>query len=1065
MQTDASRGRLHHRRRLFEASNPNFGMRYQLRPLITSCLLTALWLSSASFAPAQSIYTPYTFVTYAGRPLHGSEDGPEASAQFDGPIGVASDNDGNLFIADSNNNTIRKITAAGLVSTLAGNVGVSGSTDGTGSAALFNGPQGVAVDANGNVYVSDTGNYSIRKITAAGVVTTFAGSPGVSGQVDGQGGLALFSNPQGVAIDSAGNIYVSDSGIGIRKITPAAVVTTLARALISGGVAVDTAGNVYAVAESSFSNAILKFSPSGSLTTLAVTPGPGGPIVSPFTPSGLAVDLDGNVYESDAGNDVILQITPDGAVKTLAGTAGMSGRADGVGGAARFNDPQGIAMNANGTVYVDDTGNNTVRKIVAGGNVSTLAGLIGGAGSSDGAGRSAQFNDPFGAAVDSQGNAYVADNGNNTIRKIAPGGVVTTLAGLAGYTGSTDGLGSAARFNSPRGVAVDGNGNVYVADADNETIRMINPAGLVTTLSGMANIAGSNDGTGGEARFNNPNGVAVDASGNVYVADSDNDTIRMITPAGRVTTLAGMPGTPGSADGPGTAARFNGPVGVAVDGAGNIYVSDELNDTIRKISPTGEVTTLAGTAGSAGSTDGVGGDGRFWYPFGIAVDPSGNVYVTDTNNYTVRKITPSGSVTTIGGTIGTMGSKDGLGATALFGPDSGIAVDGEGNVLVADNFGNDIRLGSAGVPTITSNPKGGIITSEGGLTLSVAVNGAFSYQWYLNGNAILGATSASYPATYGGLYTVVASNAAGASVGGPVVVAVANRLANISARVRVESGAGVAIGGFVISGPSGSTKQLLIRADGPSLSQFGLTGALIQPMLSVYDSAGNVIATNAGWGSAPVMGASTVNATIEGATSNMMQEAGAFSFPSGSADSAMVLTLPPGAYSAVVSGIGGTEGLALAEVYEINSSDSAVLSNISARADVGTGADISIGGFVVSGTMSATLLIRAVGPALSAFGVSAVLAQPVLSVFDTNGNLVATNFGWGSVPIAGNSTVNASIQAATSQLMESAGAFPVPANSSDSALVVALPPGSYSAEVSGAGGGTGIALVEIYQVR
>ena len=240
-------------------------------------------------------------------------------------------------------------------------------------------------------------------------------------------------------------------------------------------------------------------------------------------------------------------------------------------------------------------------------------------------------------AVDSAGNVYVADSSNYTIRKVTPGGVVTTLAGLARSSGSADGTGSAARFNYPYGVAVDSAGNVYVADTLNHTIRKVTPGGVVTTLAGLARSSGSADGTGSAARFYFPSSVAVDSAGNVYVADMANNTIRKVTPAGVVTTLAGWAGSGGSADGTGSAARFYNPYGVAVDSAGNVYVADTKNYTIRKVTPGGVVTTLAGQAGYGGSADGTGSDARFYCPWGVAVDSAGNVYVADTNNHTIRQ--------------------------------------------------------------------------------------------------------------------------------------------------------------------------------------------------------------------------------------------------------------------------------------------------------------------------------------------------------------------------------------------------------------------------------------------
>jgi sugar lactone lactonase YvrE len=293
-------------------------------------------------------------------------------------------------------------------------------------------------------------------------------------------------------------------------------------------------------------------------------------------PHGVAVDAAGNVYVADLDNHRIRKIAAAGGVTTLAGS-GAAGDSEGVGATAQFNLPAGVAVDAAGNVYVTELGNNRIRKITPAGAVTTLAGS-GSFGSADGVGAAAQFGSPSGVAVDAVGNVYVADTSNHRIRKITPAGAVTTLAGST--DGFADGVGAAAQFSAPYGVAVDAAGNVYVGDLFNQRIRKITPAGAVATLAGST--IGFADGVGTAAQFNGPAGVAVDAVGNVYVADLFNQRIRKITATGAVITLAGS-GTVGSADGVGAAAQYNNPHGVAVDAAGNVYVADLNNQRIRKI--------------------------------------------------------------------------------------------------------------------------------------------------------------------------------------------------------------------------------------------------------------------------------------------------------------------------------------------------------------------------------------------------------------------------------------------------------------------------------------------------
>ena len=632
-----------------------------------------------------------TFAGEAGnRGYNDAVNGSGVPASFKGPNCITSDGT-NLFVTDSGNNTIRKIViATGDVTTLAGTAGTTGSADalgGPGSIASFNNPTGIVTDGT-NLYVTDTGNHTIRKIViATGAVSTFAGIPGTAGSADAPNGpanSASFNNPVGITTDGT-NLYVADYGNNtIRQIVIA----------------------------------------SGDVTTLAGT-GSAGSTDSPTGP-GTAASFNGPydittdktyLYVPDYGNDTIRQITiATGAVITLAGTTGTTGSTDapnGPGTAASFKSPNSITTDGT-NLYVSDTGNNTIRKIViATGAVTTLAGTAGPSGSADspsGPGSAASFNIPSGLATDGT-NLYVADYGNDTIRKIViASGAVTTLAGTVETAGFVD---NTASFNYPTGIASDGT-NLYITDSGNNTIRKIIIAtGVVTTFAGTAGISGSTDAPNGpptSASFNNPVGVTTDGT-NLYVADYGNNTIRKIVIAsGAVTTLAGT-GSAGSTDapnGPGTSASFDKPSDITTDGT-NLYVPDYGNNTIRKIViATGAVTTLAGTAGTPGSTDAPSGPGTsasFKSPNSITTDGT-NLYVSDTGNNTIRKIViATGAVTTLAGTAGTSGSADspsGPGSAASFNNPSGLATDGT-NLYVADYGNNTIRqivIASGAVTTL-----------------------------------------------------------------------------------------------------------------------------------------------------------------------------------------------------------------------------------------------------------------------------------------------------------------------------------------------------------------------------
>jgi sugar lactone lactonase YvrE len=579
---------------------------------------------------------------------------------------------------------------------IAGSLHGGAYVDGVGTAARFRGPTALASDGNGSVYVADTGNCTIRTVvTASGQVSTLAGAPGQCAHVDGTGATAGFVAPGALAFDGAGTLFVAD-GDTIRKVVIATgEVTTLAgspdTSCVAGdgigaaagfcgltGLVADASGNLYA--SDTTSNLIRKVViATGEVSTLA---GPGstesldgtGAGASFEGPGAMAIDGSGHLYVLDEAGFLIRRIdAATGAVMTL------DFRLETGGPSPQFASPGGLAVDAAGNLYG-----------AAGGTVFELAtgaeDLIDLGGSSPGEqeelaalvprGPAASRSSPpgLGLALDSTGNLYLADPNDDTIRRmVLATGATVTLAGHEPF-GAADGAGTAAAFDEPRAVVADRAGHLYVADTDNDTIRLVViDTGATISLAGSPAVSGAADGRGGEATFDHPSGLAIDGAGNLYIADTGNDTIRrMIISSAVVSTLAGSPSVSGSADGSGPAARFNGPTGLALDDSGNLFVADSSNRTIRRIVvATGAVTTIAGTTGLSGTADGQGGGATFQMPNGLALDGSGGLYVADSGS--IRKISlTTGVVTTLAAGAG------------AFGEATGLTIDGEGYPLVAD---------------------------------------------------------------------------------------------------------------------------------------------------------------------------------------------------------------------------------------------------------------------------------------------------------------------------------------------------------------------------------------------
>jgi|CZKI01.1.fsa_nt_gi hypothetical protein len=1017
---------------------------------------------------AQTTYTSYDFATLAGAAgVTGSADGTGAAAQFYGPEGVAVDGSGNVYVADHFNNTIRKIAPGGVVTTLAGTAGVTGSADGMGPAAQFNGPVGVAVDGGGNVYVADTLNYSVRKITSGGVVTTLAGTAGTPGSADGTGSAARFDRPLCAAVDGSGNVYVTDDN-----------------------------------------------------------------------------------------NNTVRKITPGGVTTTLAGTAGVRGSTDGTGPAAQFSSPAGIAVDGGGNVYVVDLYNCTIRKITPGGVTTTVAGAPGKAGSSDGTGPAAEFFEPFGVAVDGGGNLFVTTQEVSTVRKVTPGGVVTTIAGIVAYPGSADGIGPAARFEFPCGVAADGSGNVYVADTNADTVRTGFPVAQSQATMTLGNLDQRYDGTGKSVSVvTSPAGLAT------TVLYSGSPTAPSGVGEYRVFATIVDPNFTGSAYatltiGPGLTTRTPtitrhsqpggsflwgiaaGPAGLVTVGTGGAILSSADGVTwTRRDSGTGN--WLVGITYGAGQYVAVGdngcvllsADGAAWLSVAqsataerlnnvifaagqyvavgeggaIITSPDGRTWTARSSGLTgwLRGLTYVGPLSYVYGyftnqSTGTMPARfiaSGQGGSIISSLD-GIKWSNEGSLhgtgpsvigedleaLATTQFADYAAVGADG--TVVNNEwiQMDGTAALGGLMAPMEYFAVSSIYIPVDFRGLVQGANALFATGENGTIATVSINngyglgpwsqipsgttadlVGGVAIGDSVFVVgdsetileltapYDSRLINLSCRAKVGTGANVLIAGFVVGGRgTAGAAPLLIRGSGPALAPLGVPATLSDPELQLYATAsGNsLLAANTGWGGAP---------EISGAAA----ELGAFAWvDSASHDTALLETLPIGSYTANISGETGDTGVALAEVYDATPAGSSGpatprLVNISARSQVSTGGNILIAGFVVGGSTPKTVLVRASGPALAPFGVTGVLPDPKLQIYaSASGSTpLATNAGWGGDP-----------QIATAVAW--VGAFSWGGSATpDAAVLITLSPGAYTAQVSGAAGDSGVALIEVYEVQ
>ena len=636
-----------------------------------------------NFLGSSSLVSPTALVPVVAGNLFFGDGAPAVNALFNNPTAVALNlTTGDLYITDTSHEVVREVSAAnGTISVAAGkylNGGDSGDGGAPTSAQVFV-PQGVAVDSSGDIFIADTGNNVVREIKNGNISTVATG----------------LNGPMGLAVDSAGNLFIADSGDDVvRKLSTTGVLSVVAGTLGTAGstgdggsptaaklnnptaLAVSAAGNLF-IADTG--NNVVREVSGGVITTVAT--GLSGP-------TGVAVAPAGNLFVSDTGNNVVKRFV-SGTPTTVA---------------TGLNAPGRLAADTSGDIFIADTGDNVIREL-KGGNVTIVAGSTNpGYAGNNGPATSAELVQPTGLATDTAGDLFIVDSADNVIREVTSGGTISTVAGTgtAGFNGN---LSPPTSFNlyAPQAVAVDAAGDIFIAEENNDVIRKVTPAGAISIVAGMVGQFGST-GDGGaatSAKLQNPSAVAVDAAGDLFIADMGNNEIREVTPDGKISNFAG--GQVGATH----AVTLNDPQGVAVDSSGDVFIADTGDHRVVEVKTDGTVAVVAGT-GTAGNT----GDGgaatsaELTSPMAVTVDPFGDLIIADNGAAAVRLVTPTGIISTLvsGAVTGTGGNPIALQA-------EGVAADAAGDVFVSDFFSSVARKVSLQPLTVTVSASGPAATT------------------------------------------------------------------------------------------------------------------------------------------------------------------------------------------------------------------------------------------------------------------------------------------------------------------------------------------------------------------
>ena len=696
--------------------------------------------------------------TFAGAAHTFSGDGkPALSAALSGFQQLQTDSNGNIIFADTNNHVVSRLNADGTLTVLAGNgiAGFSGEGGPARSASLRY-PSDAVMDKAGNLYIYDSFNLRIRRVTPDGVISTYAGT-GARGYT-GDGGPALQAQIElagKMAVDATGTLYFTD-GVDsvVRRITPDGTISTYAGngqlatvanngnngpatkaelGLSGGALTIDNAGNVY-VAED-VTNQIRKITPDDTIVPVAGSGKAGlmnGAAMSAefSTPYGLSIDSGGNLYIADVDNGVVRKMSPAGVVSTVAGTPVFNFSGDG-GPAllAAFRFPEGATIGGDGNLYIEDTGNFRIRQVSADGTIRSVAGNGQFEATPDGtpAANSTLVGPNF-LSFDPSGRLLIADSGDYTVRRINSDGTIQTIAGT-GVEGVGDGYvltygqpGNQTLIGTARQAVADAQGNIYVSDDYAGVVYKITPDGILNVFAGEVGVYqfGGDNVPATSSSFITPQGLALDQNGNLYISDPDDNRIRKVSTTGIITTFAGT-GTAGfSGDGgPATQAMLYFPQGIAFDSKGDLIIADRVNNRLRMVTPDGTISTIAGdgtrsSTGNGGTASAAGLN----QPFAVATDTTGDIFLIETGGKTVRQINPGGIITAVAGNGQTgFGGDGGPAIQATLGDADGLAVDSTGNLYIADFDNNRVRVVLTATPTLSATPAAlSFLASSDGVT-------------------------------------------------------------------------------------------------------------------------------------------------------------------------------------------------------------------------------------------------------------------------------------------------------------------------------------------------------------